>query len=170
MTAAEVDTQMPVNIVVERINEPATAAALVTLLDNAELLSTLVLALGGFVARGEIIMDAVADSVQEFKSGADTSALPSATEVGAMANQLSEAAPVLNRVMSSSMVAPETIDLLSMLSDAAGEGIANAKANETKVGGIRDSLRLLKDPEVQRGMGAMVEIARAIGRRVEAQP
>lgn len=162
-------TQAPSDAVVERLNDPAVAAALVTLLDNAELLSTLVLGLSGFVERGDMIMDAVAEGVQDFKKagGAKPSGdMPSLTELGSVAGQLASSAPALEGVLNSSMVEPETIALLSQFSEAATEGAANARANNTRVEGIRSAVKTLKDPEVQRGLGLLVEIARSLGRRM----
>jgi len=66
----------PIDAVAERLNDPAVAASLVTLLDNAELLSTLVLGLSGFVERGDMIMDAVADGVNEMKAASSTGDRP----------------------------------------------------------------------------------------------
>ena len=158
----------PIDAVTERLNDPAVAASLVTLLDNSELLSTLVLGLGGFVERGDLIMDAVAEGVGDMKAGASqggTSELPSISELGAVAGQLTSAAPLLTNVLDSSIATPETIAVLSNLADAAAEGQRAAAANNTKVDGLRGVARTLKDPEVQAGLGVLVEIARALGRK-----
>ena len=158
----------PVDAVMERLNDPAVAASLVTLLDNSELLSTLVLGLGGFVERGDMIMDAVAEGVGEMKAAANqggTTELPSMSELGAVAGQLTSAAPLLTNVLESSIATPESIAVLSDLADAAAEGQRNAAANNTRVDGVRGTYKTLKDPEVQKGLGVLIEIARSIGRR-----
>lgn len=59
----------PIDAVEERLNDPTVAAALVTILDNAELLSTLILGLSGFVERGDTIIETVHEAVVEFKAG-----------------------------------------------------------------------------------------------------
>ena len=46
-------TAEPIDAVLERLNDPAVAAAVVTLLDNAEMLSTLVLGVSGIMDRHE---------------------------------------------------------------------------------------------------------------------
>ena len=81
-----------------------------------------------------------------------------------MAGQLTAAAPLLTNVLDSSIATPETIDALSKLADAAAEGQRAAAANNTKVEGVRGVARTLKDPDVQTGLGVLVEIARALGR------
>ena len=75
----------PVDAVVERLNDPTVAASVVTLLDNAELLSTLVLGLSGLIERGDTIADSLAAGVAELSEGARASgeelALPKPAEV-----------------------------------------------------------------------------------------
>ena len=171
MTASESTTagsRAPIEAVAERLNDPGVAAALVTLLDNAELLSTLVLGLSGFVERGDMIMDAVAEGVNDFKAagGARPEGMPSIAELGSVAGSLAQTGPVLDELLASAMVRPETIALLSDVSEAATEGVANAKANDTRVAGIRNIVSILRDDDVQRGLGMVVEISRALGRRM----
>lgn len=158
-----------IDAVVDRLSDPGVAASLVTLLDNAELLSTLVLGLSGFISRGEQIIEAVAEGVNDLKAtgaAARPAGMPSLAELGNVASQLSATAPVLEHVLASSMVKGETIDVLSLLGEAATEGMAKARAADTRVTGIRGALKLLHDPEIQRGLGVLVEISRALGRRV----
>jgi len=167
-TASSAAGSAPVDAVMERLNDPGVAASLVTLLDNSELLSTLVLGLSGLVERGDMIMDAVAEGVGDMKAAAGqngSSELPSISELGAVAGQLSTAAPLLTNVLDSSIASPESIAVLSNLADAAAEGQRNAVANNTKVDGVRGAMKTLKDPEVQQGLGVLVEIARALGRQ-----
>lgn len=168
--SAEHQTHQPVDAVMERLNDPAIAASLVTLLDNAELLSTLVLGLSGFIERSDVVMDAIADSVAEFKASggplSDASELSVLREAATVARQAAASAPLLSQILDSSMARPETVQLLSDVSDAATEGVARARADDTRVTGALSALKTLKDPEVQRGLGILVEISRALGRRL----
>ncbi len=167
VTIADADRQAPIDNVVQRLNDPDTAAALVVLLDNAEFLSVMVEALGGFVGRGDAIMDAVAESVNELKATQPADAdRPSLSELTGVASQLASATPVFSAVLSSPMVEPETIDLLSMLSSAATEGVDTARGGGSRVNGVRGMLKALKDPDVQEGFGVLIEISRSLGRRV----
>ncbi len=164
------DTRVgPVDAVRERLDDPAVAASLVTLLDNAELLSTLVLGLAGFMERGDTIMEAVAEGVHDFKvaSSAETRGvdLPSINELSTLAGQLGHATPLLGQLLDSPIARPETIGVLARLSEAASEGMTNADANGTTVSGAFGALRALKDPDVARGLGVFVEIARSLGKR-----
>ena len=174
MTAMETHTgtatHQPVDAVLERMNDPAIAASLVTLLDNAELISTLVLGLSGFIERGDVIMDAVAGSVAEFKASggplSDANELATLRDAAAVARQLAASAPLLAQILDSSMARPETVQLLSDVSDAATDGVARAQADDTRVTGAFAALKSLKDPDVQRGLGVLVEISRSLGRRL----
>ena len=164
-----VPVHQPVDAVTERLNDPAVAASLVTLLDNAELLSTLVLGLSGFIERGDTIMDSIAAGVSEFKGvklgnvGGVT--LPSASQINALTSALVKSTPMITEVLDSTLLSADSIALVTMLSDAMAEGMATAHRTDASVSGIRGVLRLLKDPEVGRGLGVLVEIAKAIGRR-----
>lgn len=160
----------PVDAVMERMNDPAVAASLVTLLDNAELMSTLVLGLGAFMERGDMVLDAVAESVNDAKAAATdgSGSLPSITELTRLAKQGQDAMPLLSAVLDSSMASPETVELLGTMTDAATEGAARAQAEGTRVKGARGAMKALKDPDVQRGLGVMLEIAKSIGQKYNA--
>lgn len=143
---------------------------MVTLLDNSELLSTLVLGLAGFMERGDMIMDAVAEGVNDMKAassaGSGTTELPSVNEMATLAGQLGNATPLLGQLLDSPIARPETIGVLAALSEAASEGVENAAKNNTEVSGAFGALRALKDPEVAKGLGVFLEIAKALGKRV----
>lgn len=174
MTAMEtqtgVGTPQPVDAVMERLNDPAIASSLVTLLDHAELLSTLVLGLGSFIERSDVVMEGIAESVAEFKAtGAplnDESELSTLREATAVARQLAASAPLLQQILGSAMARPETVELLSDVSQAATDGVARARAEDTRVTGPLSAVRTLRDPEVQRGLGVLVEISRSLGRHM----
>jgi hypothetical protein len=155
----------PVDAIAERLNDPAVAASLVTLLDNAELLSTLVLGLSGVVARSEFIMDSVAEGVNDMRRASGDQPGPSLAELRTVAAEFAEAAPALREILNSSMLTTETISLLSLLSESATEGAAAAaRARRTSTLGL---LMALRNDDVQRGVNMFVEISRALGRRLD---
>ena len=59
--------------------------------------------------------------------------MPSLGELGNVAAQLTATAPVLEHVLASSMVKGETIDVLSLLGEAATEGMAKARSADTRI-------------------------------------
>ncbi len=167
-SASDAAAHRPIDAVTERLDDPAVAASLVTLLDNAELLSTLVLGLAGMMERGDMIMDAVAEGVHDFKEAGGfqrPEGAPTIAELGALAGQLSEATPLLHQVVESPMARPETIELLGLLAASATEGADAARENDTRLGAF-GAYRSLRDPDVQRGVGLIIEIARSLGRKL----
>lgn len=158
----------PIDVLAERLNDPGVAASLVTLLDNAELLSTLVLGLSGFISRSEMIVDSLAEGLNDIRtvSASRPAGLPSLEDLKTISAELLEAAPILRQVLASSMTSPATIELLSTISESAVEGAERARANQTQVKGAFGALKAMKEPEVQRGLGMLIEIARALGRRL----
>ncbi|MFW2382338.1 MAG: DUF1641 domain-containing protein [Acidimicrobiales bacterium] len=174
MTSTEMHSteSQPMDAVRERMNDPAVAASLVTLLDNAELLSTLVLGLSGLVGRGEMIMDSVAEGVHDFKASGGTirpEGVPSMQEIGALTAQLADATPLIADALNSSIARPETIDFLAMLSEAANDGVKAANSKPFEKRGIIGLSKVLREDEVQRGLDMFIEIARSLGRHLDAR-
>lgn len=169
VTAHESHIREPIDDVLERLNDPVVAESVMTVLDNAELLSTLIKGLGAFVERGDLIMDSLADSVGELKAVANTNQVPAGKlgELGAVAGQLSDALPVFSALLDSSMAAPQTIDFLAKMTDAATEGSERASSEGIKIKGLRGAVKSMKDPDIQRGMGLMMEIARSVGQKFD---
>jgi hypothetical protein len=166
--AASTRSAEPIDVVAERLNDPAVAASLVTLLDNAELLSTLVLGLSGFISRGEMIVDSLAEGLNDIRTvnASRPAGAPTLADLRTVTSELVEAAPALRQVLGSAMTQPSTIELLSLFSEAAVEGADNARRNHTEVKGAFGALKAMKEPEVQRGLGLLIEISRALGRRL----
>ena len=161
----------PIDAVAERLDDPAVAASLVTLLDNAELLWYCVLGLSGMIERSECFMDSFVEGIHDLQraGGPRPEGAPTLSELTKIAGELAAAAPALQTILDSSMTKPETIELLSMMSEAATEGAATAAAEGTAVKGAFGAMRALRDPDVQRGIGMFIEISRALGRRLDAR-
>ncbi len=164
-------TTAPVDAVIDRLNDPAVAASVVTLLDNAELLSTLVLGLSGMLERGDTIIESISTGIDDViaagRADRPDLTLPTPAELTALVSALSRATPVITNLLDSEMVSDETVAVLSRLSGAVKEGAAAARTNRTSVRGVWAALKALKEPEVARGLGFLVEIARALGRRLD---
>lgn len=157
----------------ERLDDPKVAEALGTILDHADLLALLVSGLDGFLARGEVITDSLGDGLDELR-GTAGGGLPGPAEIGslvsslgALSGSLSEAGPLLERVIGSDVTSQPALDVVSLAARALVEGHARAQAGQVRVAGIRAMLRLLKDDDVTRGLGFLVEVARALGRELD---
>jgi Protein of unknown function (DUF1641) len=164
-------THQPLDAVTERLNDPAVAASVVTLLNHAELLSTLVTGLSGFFERGDVIMNSLAAEVAEMRKA--QRANPSSFDLNGavataktLAGNVNDAMPTLNRLLASGMLNEKVLDVLSMVGDAAVEGAANARRNKTSVHGVMGVAKSLRDPDVQKGLGLLIEVARSLGTRL----
>jgi hypothetical protein len=155
----------PADQIRDRLDDPTVAAALNTLLDHAELLAVLVAGLEGFVRRGDLIADSLASAVSDFKGVSVSGVLPSAEvlkgvdvpgltqTVVTLSNSLVVAAPALNT-------------LLSQVGQAVAEGGEAAAADPGGPKGLFGLWKVTKDPDVSRGLGFMIHVARAFGRQV----
>ncbi|WP_179475077.1 DUF1641 domain-containing protein [Mycolicibacterium vinylchloridicum] len=155
----------PADQIRDRLDDPTVAAALNTLLDHADLLAVLVSGLDGFVRRGDLIADSLASAVSDFKGVSASGVLPSAEAlkgvdvqgltqtVATLSNSLVAAAPALNT-------------LLSQVGQAVAEGSEAAAADPGGPKGLFGLWKVTKDPDVSRGLGFMIHVARAFGRQV----
>lgn len=148
-----------------RLDDPKVAAALNTLLDNADTLALGLVALDGLLRRADTISGSIESSLKDVKAiGESFSYLASPTK------RLTEDAPKIadaaEALLDSGMLSREVVNVLGRLGAAIVEGTGNAAARRTTITGVLPMLRLLKDPEVGRGLGLMVEIARALGKAV----
>ncbi len=150
----------------DRLEDPRTEAALHTLLDNAELIAVLVAGLDGLARKGEVIGDTIAEVIQEAKAAGRASGLDpvqTTRQLSTIIPTLADASPAINRILDSPIVEPEPIDVLSETAVALVRGLKSAQANETRIG-LTGLLRATRDPDVQRGLGFAVEVAREFGR------
>jgi hypothetical protein len=172
MAATEIaPPRRPADVVLERLDDPGVAASLLTILDHVDLLATLAASLSELLQRGDTIIDSVTSGVGELAAAAKARPdlqLPTPAELTELARELSAATPTLTRVLSSHMVNDQTIDLLSLVAESAAEGAERARVDRASMTGLRGVLKVVKDPDVGRGLGLLVEIAKALGRRLRA--
>lgn len=150
----------------DRLEDPRTASALHTLLDNAELLAVLIGGLDGLARKGEVIGDTLAEVLAESRAAVRATGLDplqTSRQLATLIPTLAAASPAINRILDSPIVEPEPIDVLSEAAVALVVGLRAAQARDTKVG-IGGLVRATRDDDVQRGLGFIIEVARAFGR------
>ncbi len=150
----------------DRLDDPRTAAALHTLLDNAELLAVMVSGLDGLARKGEVVGDTLAEVLEEARAAVRATGLDPMTtsrQLATLIPSLAAASPAINRIVESPIVDPEPIDVLSETAVALVNGLRAAQSNETRIG-VTGLLRATRDEDVQRGLGFLVEVARVFGR------
>lgn len=175
----ELTADSPRNDLIRRLEDPKTAAALGQLLDHAELVAFLVDSIDGFVRRADVISDSVASGVAEVKQLAGSSGQRPwpAVDVAALSETVARlgaaaaaAAPVVERLLNSPLTDPQTADTLAQLGEAVVAGRQAAAADRRGPKGIFALMRATKDPDVARGLGFMIHIARAVGRSLGQDP
>ena len=157
----------------ERLSEPATAAALNELLDQAELLAFILEALGGVLQRGEVIADSVVDLLAEARKatlregGGKSIAFPDLlVNLSEFSVALAASTPAVTELLDSGMFRTDVVNLLSLAADAATEARSKVASGRVRVTGAMSLLKSFKDPDVQKGLSFAVELAGALGRRV----
>lgn len=163
---AEMHVRPEVERLLDRLEDPRTATALHTLLDNAELIAVLVGGLDGLARKGEAIGDTLAEVLAEVKAAGRASGLDpvrTTQQLSTLIPTLADASPAINRILDSPIVEPEPIEVLSETAVALVRGLKAAQANNSRVN-LVGLLRATRDPDVQRGLGFVVEVAREFGR------
>jgi len=165
----------PSDSIRERLDDPKVAEALNTLLDHAELLAVLVTGLDGFVRRGDTISNSLSSAVSDFKGASLAGAVPGgeslkgldvqglAASLGTLSTALVGATHAINTLLKSRLTDPQAADVLAKLGDA----VVDAKtANAAAPKGMLGLWKVSKDPDVGRGLGFLIQVARSFGRRV----
>lgn len=163
--------QSPADALLTRLDEPRVAAALASLLDHADLLAILVVGLDGLVSRGEVIGASLADALGELRGGAD--GLPAvdlpalASSLATLSGSLTSATPALDVLLRSSLTDPRAVEVISQLAHALVVGRDRIETDTAAPTGVFGLLRALKDEDVARGLGYLLQVAKAFGRQLD---
>jgi hypothetical protein len=146
-----------------KLDDPQVAASLNLLLEHADTLALGVVALDGLLRRADTISSNIEGSLKDVKViGSSFSYL--ATPTKRLAQDAPEIADAVDALLESGMLSREVVTLLGQLAGALVKGAEQAKAKGTTVGGVLPMLRALKDPDVGRGLGLLIEVSRALGK------
>lgn len=162
----------------DRLDDPRIAESLISLLDHADLLAIIVAGLDGFIRRGEEIGESLLSAVDEFNGTSLTGAIPGvaslkdvdlqalAGSLASLSGALVGATPALNTLLTSRLTDPHAAEVLALLGQALVEGKAAADADPGGPKGMFGLWRATKDKDITRGLGFMIQVARAFGRRL----
>ena len=168
----------PADQIRDRLDDPRVATALNTLLDHADVLAVLVGGLDGFVRRSDTIADSLTSAVAEFRDASTSGAISApealkgvdlqglASSLATLSSSVVGATPALNTLLSSKFTDPQAADVLAQLGQALVEGRQAAVADPGGPRGLLGIWKVTKDPDVVRGLGFLVQVAGAFGRRV----
>lgn len=171
----ELVEESPGDDIVARLDDPRVASSISLILDHADLLATLIAGLDGMLRRADVIGDNLASGVAEVRGLAGTGQrqwpnvdLTALSEtVTRLSSAVVDATPAIDRLLRSPLTDPKTADVLADLGEALIEGRQAAAADPRGPKGLFALMRATKNPDVSRGLGFMIHIARAIGQRLE---
>jgi hypothetical protein len=166
----------PGDDLIQRLDDPQIASSLAVILDHADLLATLIVGLDGLLRRAEVIGDSLASGVAEVRelSASSNGQRPwPSVDVAALSDTVTrlsaavvDATPALDRLLHSPLTDPQTADVLAQVGEALLEGKRAAAEDPRGPKGVFALMRVTKDPDVSRGLGFMIQIARAFGRKL----
>ncbi|SBS77841.1 conserved hypothetical protein [uncultured Mycobacterium sp.] len=169
----------PADALRDRLDDPRVAESLNDLLDHADLLAIIVTSLDGLLRRGDEIGDSLASAVGEFKGSALAASIPGADSLrsvdfqalagslASLSGSLVSATPALNTLLTSRLTDPQAAEVLALLGQALVEGKAAAEADPGGPKGLFGLWRVTKDKDITRGLGFIIQVARAFGRRLD---
>ncbi len=173
----------------EQLSDPNTAVALQTILSKMDVLVLTISSLDAFLQRSDTIIENIAGSVRDLRENAPEGeidmisstmeALPQmATTLPTIAERLPQLMEVADQLqslldseevtalMGSGVFSPQTVSVISFAGDALVESY-NANREDPKQVGLVGLLRALGDPDVQRGLGFLVDFGKRFGQQLE---
>ncbi|AOS95006.1 hypothetical protein AN480_28670 (plasmid) [Mycobacterium intracellulare subsp. chimaera] len=176
----DLEEQSPGDDLLQRLDDPRIASSLSVILDHADLLATIITGLDGLLRRAEVIGDSVVSGVAEFREVAASTngqrPWPS-LDIAAISDSVTrlsvaaiDAAPAVERLLRSPLTDPQTAEIIAQAGEALLEGKEAAAADPRGPKGVFALMRVTKDPDVSRGLGFLIHIARAFGQRLAPEP
>jgi len=154
-----------------KLNEPRVAEALYDLLDHLDLLAVLVEGLDALARRGDTIAGNLTKAVGELRLAVSTTPealkpidLPKlASSLRILFAAISDATPGLEALFRSDLTDPRVVEVVSMASRALRKGAEQDKREPVTSWTVFSLLRVLKDEDVARGLGFLIQVAKALG-------
>lgn len=170
----------PGDDLLQRLDDPRVAASLSVILDHADLLATIVVGLDGLLRRAEVIGDSLISGLAEVRDAATSTNghrswpsldLPALADTATrLSSAAIDAAPAVERLLQSPLTDPQTAEFIALAGEALLEGKKAAAAEPRGPRGVFALMRVTKDPDVSRGLGFMIHIARAFGQKLAPEP
>ncbi len=159
----------PADDLAARLDDPQVRASLTRILDNADLLAIMVTALDGLLRRADVIGDSLTSGVADIRTVASANGGTMGDTVTRLSGALAAGLPALEKIMNSPLAQPQTADVLLGVGGALVEGNRAAAADTRGPKGVFGLLKAAKDPDVARGLGFLLQVARALGRNIATQ-
>lgn len=153
------------------MSDPETRQALAVIVANAPTLAALSAMASQLLQRGPEIADNVNALVRQLRvEGAGDEhkigdAIGSLSSLAPLAPALAARTDTITSLLDSPVLAPEVVEVVGRVGNAAVEADAATRGKQAQVGGAFAILRELKDPQVQEGLAFLFAFAKAFGRQ-----
>lgn len=153
------------------MSDPETRQALAVIVANAPTLAALSAMASQLLQRGPEIADNVNALVRQLRvEGAGDEhrigdAIGSLSSLAPLAPALAARTETITSLLDSPVLAPEVVEVVGRVGNAAVEADAATRGKQAQVGGAFAILRELKDPQVQEGLAFLFAFAKAFGRQ-----
>lgn len=175
-----VHQQASLDSLMERLDDPQVAAALINMLDHVDLLAVLIVGLDGMVSRSETIGDALVEGIEELRGvAAANDQSVDGLELGeilasllTLSTSLPKITPAVTRVVDSGLVEhvldsgitdPAMVTEVARIGRGLTAGAERADSDPIQVNGLFSLMKLLKDPDIQRAVSYFAAVAKSIG-------
>jgi len=155
--------------VLDRLSQPENLRALNSLADHLPLIAVLVEGIDGLARKGDIITDTIAEVLEQMRAAGRASGLDvreTTEQLATLIPTFAEAAPAIHRVATSAIVHEDAVAVVGDTGLALAAGYRTAQREKPRVGPA-GLLRATREPDVQRGLGFLIEVAREIGRQLD---
>ncbi|HYO01947.1 MAG TPA: DUF1641 domain-containing protein [Mycobacterium sp.] len=169
----------PADQVREKLDDPRVAESLNDLLEHADLLAILVSGLDGLVRRSDTLGDNLTSAIGEFKGlNNGTKGIPGieslksvdlaglAASFATLSDKVVGATPAINSLLESRLTDPQAVEVLAQLGEALVEAKTAAARNADGPKGLFGILKATRDPDVVRGFGFLLQVAKSFGRQL----
>ena len=151
--------------------DPETRQALAVIVANAPTLAALSTMASALLQRGPEIADNINELVRQLRvegagdENAIGGAIGSLASLAPLAPALAERTDTITTLLDSPVLAPEVVQVIGRVGQAAVEADAETGDKQAQVGGSLAIRRELKDPGVQEGLAFLFAFAKAFGRQ-----
>lgn len=164
-----------IELLKQQLDDPRVAAALLSLMDHADLLAILVQGAGDLLSRSDAISKNLSHGIATLRDVGQATFKESLDEIDfagvttsllGLGRSFADASPAIIRLVESDTISPAAIDVIAMTARSlvAGHQVAAEKNETIKVGTL---VKAVRDEDVMRGMGFLIEVARSLGKALK---
>jgi hypothetical protein len=162
----------------QRLDDPQVADALTSLLDHADLVAILVQGANDLLSRSGAVSKTLSSYVSDLRTAGQGALGESLSSVNfqevtkslfALGHSLGESQPAITRLVESDTISPDAIDLIALAARSLVTGYTNAVEQDVHFK-LRSLPSILHDPDVDRALGFLVEVVRAMGVAMRTEP